>query len=112
MALRIPVPKALEDMKGLVYDAIVVPVDSNLEAMRLLHPHAGLVAEPSGVVGVAALPENKTFGERKTKATITCGGNVTNHDLKPGSREAANFLHTIVFSKIQAGGYGGLFAVS
>jgi threonine dehydratase len=82
IAVRIPVPQALEDMKGLIDDAIVVRENSILEAMRLVHLHAGIVTEPSGAVGVAALLENKTFGEGKTIATIICGGNVTEQQLK------------------------------
>jgi len=82
IAVRIPVPQALEDMKDLVDDAVLVREESILEAMHLLHLHAGIVTEPSGAVGVAALLENRTLGEGKTVATIICGGNVTEQQLQ------------------------------
>ena len=81
IAVRIPVPQALEDMKGIVDGAFLVQEDSILEAMKLLHRHAGIVTEPSGAVGVAAILENKKFVEGKTIATIICGGNITEQQL-------------------------------
>jgi len=82
IAVRIPVPEALEDMNGIVDDAILVDEDSILKAMKLLHLHAGIVTEPSGAVGIAALMENKRLYEGKTVATIVCGGNVTEQQLQ------------------------------
>ncbi|MBA3953560.1 MAG: pyridoxal-phosphate dependent enzyme, partial [Rubrobacter sp.] len=37
IGVRVPVPQALEDMDGLVDDAVLVGEDSIIEAMRLLH---------------------------------------------------------------------------
>ena len=82
IAVRIPVPEALSDMNGVVDDAVLVDEDSILKAMNLLHLHAGLVSEPSGAVGVAALLENPGTFKNLTVATIICGGNVTNQQLK------------------------------
>lgn len=81
IAVRIPVPQALDDMNGIVDNILLVQEDSILEAMKLLHLHAGIVTEPSGAVGVAAILENGKFAEGKTIATIICGGNVTEHQL-------------------------------
>ena len=53
--MRVPVPQALDDMRGLVDELILVPDDGILRAMRLLHRHAGVVAEPSGAAGLAAV---------------------------------------------------------
>ena len=55
IAVRVPIPQALEDMGGLVDDAVLVSEEAILQGMRLLHRHAGLVAEPSGAVGIAAI---------------------------------------------------------
>jgi len=82
IAVRIPVPQALEDMQGIVDDAFLVQEDSILEAMKLLHLHAGIVVEPSGAVGVAAILENRAFANGKTIATIICGGNVTEQQMQ------------------------------
>lgn len=82
IAVRIPVPQALEDMRGIVDDALLVQEYSILQAMRLLHLHAGIVTEPSGAVGIAAILENWKLMEGKTIATIICGGNVTEQQLQ------------------------------
>ncbi|MBA4054129.1 MAG: hypothetical protein C0490_05405, partial [Marivirga sp.] len=82
IAVRLPVPEALQDMEGIVDKGILVQERTILEAMKLLHLHAGLVTEPSGAVGLAALLENKKEFTGKTVATIICGGNVTEHQLQ------------------------------
>ncbi|MFN7791791.1 MAG: hypothetical protein ACK5NM_04510 [Cyclobacteriaceae bacterium] len=50
--------------------------------MKLLHEHAGLVVEPSGAVGIAALLENKSDFRSQQVATILCGGNLTQTQMK------------------------------
>jgi threonine dehydratase len=82
IAVRLPVPIALEDMNGLVDDGILVSEDSIIESMKLLHLHAGLVVEPSGAVGIAAILENKMKFEGKTVATVICGSNLTEEQIK------------------------------
>ena len=82
IAVRIPVPEALADMHGVVDDAILVNESSIVNAMNLVHLHAGLVSEPSGAVGIAALMENQALFKGLTVATIICGGNVTSQQLK------------------------------
>ncbi len=82
IAVRLPIPIALQDMKGLVDDALLVKEESILEAIKLLHQHAGLVVEPSGAVGIAAILENKNIFNGKTAATILCGGNMTEKQIK------------------------------
>lgn len=82
IAVRIPVPEALMDMKGIVDDAILVSEDSIIKAMNLIHLHAGLVSEPSGAVGIAALIENADRFKGLNVATIICGGNVTEQQAK------------------------------
>lgn len=77
IGVRVPVPEALEDMRGLVDDAILVSEDAIVKAMRLLHCHAGIVAEPSGAVGVAAIVEQPELFNQKCIGTIICGGNLT-----------------------------------
>ena len=82
IAVRIPVPEALEDMNDVVDDAILVSESSILKAMNLIHIHTGIVSEPSGAVGIAALIENADRFKGLTVATIICGGNVTQQQLK------------------------------
>ncbi|MBS1558035.1 MAG: threonine/serine dehydratase [Bacteroidetes bacterium] len=82
VAVRLPVPQALEDMKGLVDSAWLVDDQSILEAMKLLHVHTGLVVEPSGALGLASIIKNKKLMKGKTVATIICGGNLTETQIK------------------------------
>jgi threonine dehydratase len=77
IGVRIPIPQALEDMDGLVDDAYLVKEDTIIHAMKLIHMHAGIVAEPSAVVGIAAVIENRTAFRNKSVATIITGGNVS-----------------------------------
>ena len=77
IAVRLPIPQALEDMMGLADDAILVDDNSIIKAMQLIHEHLGIVAEPSGAVGLAALLENPSLFKNQTVATIICGGNLT-----------------------------------
>ncbi len=77
IAVRIPIPQVLNDMVGLVDDTILVEDKSIITGMQLIHRHLGVVSEPSGAVGVAALLENPGLFKGKTVATIICGGNLT-----------------------------------
>jgi threonine dehydratase len=77
IGVRVPIPEALDDLRGLIDDAILVGEDEILEGMRLLHRHAGVVAEPSGAVGVAALLQRGAEFRNQLVGTIVCGGNLT-----------------------------------
>lgn len=77
IAVRVPVPAAVADMQGLVDAVIEVDEDVLVAAMRLVQQHAGLVLEPAGAAGIAALmAEPARFAGRRV-ATVLCGGNVT-----------------------------------
>ena len=82
IGVRMPVPQALEDMRGLVDDAILVSEDSIVEAMRLIHRHAGVVSEPSGAVGVAAMLEQPEVFRNRLVGTTVCGGNLTPEQMR------------------------------
>jgi len=82
IAVRIPVPEAVADMQGTVDDALLVGDDAMMKAVRLLHQHLGLVVEPSGAVGVAALLEHPARFAGRTVATILCGGNLTPQQVR------------------------------
>jgi threonine dehydratase len=77
IAVRVPIPESLADMTGLVDDVLCVDDLSTLEAMRLLHRHAGLVIEPAGAIGVAALLSAAHPFLGSNVATVLCGGNLT-----------------------------------
>ena len=77
VAVRVPVPAALDDLDGLVDDTVLVDDDAIVAAMRALHEHAGLVVEPAGAVGLAGLLRHADDWKGARVATIVCGGNVT-----------------------------------
>ena len=82
VAVREPVPEALADLDGLVDDTRLVDDDAILGAMRALHEHAGLVVEPAGAVGLAALLAEPDLGRGRRVATIVCGGNMTSEQRR------------------------------
>ena len=77
IGVRVPIPEAVEDMRVVMDDALLVEEESIRWAMRLLHDHAGLVVEPSGAAAIAALLEHADRFRGRTVATIICGGNLT-----------------------------------
>jgi threonine dehydratase len=77
IGVRLPVPEAVADMEGTVDDAVLVRDSSIVAAMRLVHEHLGVVVEPSGAVGIAAILEDRARFADQLVATILCGGNLT-----------------------------------
>jgi threonine dehydratase len=82
IAVRVPVPEALEDLRGAVDEVVLVDDDAVREAMRLLHRHVGLVVEPAGAVGVAAALAHPTLVRDALAATPLCGGNLTPEQMR------------------------------
>jgi threonine dehydratase len=82
IAVRIPIPEALGDLAGLVDETILVGDDAIVAGMRLLHRHAGIVAEPSAAVGIAALLEDPVRFASARIATIVCGGNLSEAQVR------------------------------
>ncbi len=82
IAVRLPVPQALRDMAGLATEGILVEEQTILQAMKLIHRHAGLVAEPAAAVGIAAILENQDAFAGLTVATIVCGSNLTDEQVQ------------------------------
>jgi len=64
-------------MRGVVDEGILIRDETLVEAMRLACQHLGLMLEPSGAAGLAALIENKSAFAGKTVAVILSGGNLT-----------------------------------
>jgi threonine dehydratase len=77
IAVRVPVPYALETMRGTVDEVVEVSDEDILAAMRLCHERLGLVVEPAGAAGLAALIARPTVYAGQQVATILCGGNLT-----------------------------------
>jgi peptide deformylase len=81
IAVRVAVPEAVADLAGLVDDFVRVDDDQLIDAMRRVHRHAGLVVEPAGVAGLAALLADPDLGGTSA-ATVLCGGNLTPEQMR------------------------------
>ena len=82
IGVRIPIPECVRDMEGIIDDGIFVTDASLIAAMRLAHEHLGLVLEPSGAAGLAAILENRDRFAGKSVAVVLCGGNLTPEQVK------------------------------
>ena len=82
IAVREPVPYALECMRGVVDEVVAVTDAQFVRAMRLVHEQLGLVVDPAGVAGLAALVAEPLRWRGALVATPLCGGNVTAADAR------------------------------
>lgn len=80
VAGRHPIPAVLDDLLQVADDAVLVQESSIIAGMRMLWEHAGVVAEPSAALGVAAVLEDPDRFADRHVVTIICGGNVNLHD--------------------------------
>jgi len=77
IGVRVPVPEAVADMRETVDDVLLVSDESLVRAMKLLHQHVGVVVEPSGAAGLAAILENPDRFQGQLIGIILCGSNLT-----------------------------------
>ena len=81
IAVRTPVPEALDDMRKVVDDMVLVSDDALVASMRMMTSAAGLIVEPAGVAGVAALLEHSEL-RSLSSATVVCGSNLTVEQIR------------------------------
>lgn len=77
VAVRVPVPEAVAALQDLLDDVVLVEDRAIVQAMRLVHARLGLVVEPAGAIGVAAVLADPARWKGLRIATILCGGNLT-----------------------------------
>jgi threonine dehydratase len=82
IGVRIPIPEAVEDMRDLVDEGLLVRDETILETIKLAHQHLGVVLEPSGAAGLAAILEHRERFSGRSVATILCGGNLTLEQMR------------------------------
>jgi threonine dehydratase len=75
VGVRIPIPSAVHLMRTLVHDMITVTDEQIMTALRVVHADVGLVLEPAGALGIAAIMHSDVSGDRI--ATILTGSNYT-----------------------------------
>jgi threonine dehydratase len=73
VAVREPIPAALEWMSELVDDMVLVDDEQIREALRIARDTVGLILEPSGALGIAAALHHQIPGSRP--ATVVTGSN-------------------------------------
>ncbi|HUH13773.1 MAG TPA: pyridoxal-phosphate dependent enzyme [Longimicrobiales bacterium] len=77
IAVRVPVAEALADMRGVVDEMVLVDDQAIVRAMRRTFEETGLVVEPAGAAGVAALVAAPERWRGRLVATPLCGSNIT-----------------------------------
>jgi threonine dehydratase len=76
IAVRNPIPEALHEMRSAVDDMVTVGEDQLWDAVRWLHRELGLVVEPSGAAGLAALIHTAAQYRDRLVAILISGGNL------------------------------------
>jgi len=76
MAITRPVPGAIEQVSVMVEEVLPVADDTMLAAMRLLAERAGVLAEPSGAAGIAALMEHRARFQGAVVVSLITGSNI------------------------------------
>jgi threonine dehydratase len=82
IAVRVPVPEALQAMQSVVDDIWLIEDEDLLTAMRLAHKTLGIVTEPAGVAGLAAILKERDQLSGQSIATVLCGGNLTDEQRR------------------------------
>jgi threonine dehydratase len=82
ISVRVPVPEALTAMRSTVDEVMLVSDAEILAAMRMLFNDAGLVVEPAGAAGIAAIAKRRNEFAGRRVATPICGGNLTQEQVR------------------------------
>ncbi|HEX3124874.1 MAG TPA: pyridoxal-phosphate dependent enzyme, partial [Rhodanobacteraceae bacterium] len=82
IAVRVPIAQAVADLHGIVDDIVEVDDPTMINAMQAAHRHAGIVLEPAGAAGIAAvLVDPRRFAGTRV-ATVLTGGNLTPRQMR------------------------------
>jgi threonine dehydratase len=76
IAVRVPIPSAVHAVREVVDDVVLVDDEPIRRAMALLKDALGLVVEPAGAAGFAAIVADPGRWRGKRIAIPLCGGNV------------------------------------
>ncbi len=82
IAVRVPVPEAVHLMRATVDEVMLVTDQEMLDAMRWLFTDAGIVSEPSGAAGVAAIANRREQLKEARVATVLTGRNLTDEQVR------------------------------
>ncbi|KQR77375.1 threonine ammonia-lyase [Rhizobium sp. Leaf341] len=77
IAVRIPVPSAVDWLRDTVDEVVLVDDDEIVQAMRFAERTWGRRVEPAGAAGLAAILAQAASLKGQRVATALCGGNLT-----------------------------------
>jgi threonine dehydratase len=76
LSITKPVAGALEQVSIAVDEILSVDEDTMISAMRILIETTGILAEPSGAAGIAALMEHRARFQGAAVVSVITGSNV------------------------------------
>ncbi len=82
IAVRSPFPEPLADLAGLIDDILLVEDPMLVTAMRCAHEELGVVLEPAGAAGLAALFAYRERFQGQLVGAILSGGNITVEQMR------------------------------
>lgn len=82
IAIRNPVPSAVEWLGDSIDEVVLVDDDQILDAMRFAYDVWGRLVEPAGAAGLAAIVAQASALKGSCVATILCGANLTNEQIR------------------------------
>jgi threonine dehydratase len=82
IAVRSPFPEAIGDLTGVVDEVLLVDDETIIAAIRRAHRDLGVVLEPAGAAGLAAVLGHPERFTGRLVATVLTGGNATADQLR------------------------------
>lgn len=82
IAVRIPVPSAVDWLKETIDEVVLVDDDQILDAMQFARQASDKLIEPSGAAGLAAILTNASTLKGQRVATLLCGANLTDQQIR------------------------------
>jgi threonine dehydratase len=82
IAIREPIAEAVADLRDVVHDIWCVDDAAIRAAMQAAWQSGGLVVEPAGAAGLAAVREQGAALAGQRVATVLCGGNCTDAQVR------------------------------
>ena len=82
IAVSAPIAEAVADLHGLVDDIVEVDDAAMIRAMQAAYRHAGVVLEPAGAAGIAAVLVDPQRFTGSRVATVLTGGNLTPQQMQ------------------------------
>lgn len=82
IAVRVPIPESIVDLQGIVDDIVLIDEAEIVHAMRLALGATGILLEPAGAVGVAALAQHRERFKGQRVATVLTGANASDADVQ------------------------------